>query len=113
MVIERDAWGADPSVRRMRRLFGRMELAQNRMLEQLKILPLDRRLRPVREAAKDVFEKTWALAGRRGLNLGENEVVEIYVHCLSRALGTAGVEVPEEVLTVDRRLSDLVEESLP
>jgi hypothetical protein len=111
MITKRDEWGVDSSVQRMRRLFASMELAQRGILEQLNILPLDSRLRPVREAAKELFERAWSLAARQGLNLAEEEALGIYVHCLGRALGISGIEVPEGVLTDGGRFKDLVDEA--
>lgn len=111
MITKRDEWGVDPSVQRMRRLFAHMELAQRGVLEQLNISPLDSRLRPVREAAKELFERAWSLAARQGLNLAEEEALGIYLQCLGRALGMSGIEVPEDVLTDGGRFKGLVEET--
>lgn len=112
MKTEKDEWGRDFSVQRMRQVFSRMEAAQRQLFEQVNISPLDRRLRRVRDSAKGLFERTWSLAARRGVNVGEEEAVGIYLYCLVHALGLIGVEVPEEFLTNDEQLKSLVGEAL-
>lgn len=111
MNMDRDEWGVDPSVKRMRGLFRQMELTQKDVLEQLTISPLDSRLRLVREAAKELFERACSRAARRGLNMAEEQALGIYLHCLRRALSMSGIEVPEDVLTDDGRFKALVEEA--
>jgi hypothetical protein len=110
MMVEIDEWGRDPSVRKMREVFSRMEEAQRKLLEQVGISYFDSRLRQTREKARGLFERTWSHAAIQDLNMGHNEVTGLYTYCLTWALGQSGVEVPEKFLPDDERLKDLIRE---
>jgi hypothetical protein len=110
---EMDEWGRDPSVQSMRDVFSRMEVAQGLLLEQLHISPFDSRLRGVREAAKNLFERSWALANARHVNMDKEKAARLYLHCLASALGTCGVEVPSELLPGEEPFWGLVREVSP
>jgi len=108
-----DDWGSDPSIRDMRRIFSDMELAQKKLIEQLRISYHDIRLREVRENAKNLFEKIWYHADIRDLKLkDDNGAAEIYTHCLAWALKNSGIEVPEECFPNDKRLRSIFREIL-
>lgn len=109
-MAEIDEWGRDPSVRRMRAVFSLMEEAQDKLLEQVGVRSLDRRLGQARDKARILFEKAWSHAATQDLNMGDNEVAGLYTYCLAWALGQSGVEVSEEFLPDDERLKDLIRE---
>ena len=113
MINERDEWGRDPSVQRMRQVFSYMEAAQIELLKQLRISQLDSRLRGARETAKGFFERAWSLSVSRGMDIGEEELAVLYIHCLALSLSKSGVEIPGGALPDDERLSALANEVLP
>lgn len=102
-----DEWGHDPSVQSMRRVFSSMEEAQQELLSFLNISVLDRRLRPSREQALELFERTWSKAARRGM-MGEEIAAPLYLHLLAQSLRSAGIEVPEELLPRDEKVIHLL-----
>ena len=102
-----DDWGHDASVQRMRRVFSSIEEAQRELLLCLNISYLDRRLRPSREQALELFERTWPKAVRKGM-MGEKDAASLYLHCLARTLRSVGVEVSEEVLPKDEKIIHLL-----
>jgi hypothetical protein len=107
-----DEWGHDPSVQSMRRVFSSMEEAQRELLLCLNISFFDRRLRRSREQALEVFERTWSKAVRRGM-MSEKDAAPLYVYCLARTLRLAGVEVPEELLPRDEKITRFLQKELP
>jgi hypothetical protein len=108
-----DEWGHDPSVQSMRRVFSYMEQAQQELLRRLNISRFDKRLRSVREQALELFEKTWPLAVRKGIILGEKEAAPFYNHCFARALRSVGIEVPKDLLPRDEKITRLLQEKEP
>ena len=108
-----DEWGHDPSVQSMRRVFSYMEKAQQELLGRSNISFFDKRLRSIREKALELFEQVWPLAVRKGMITSEKDAAPFYVHCLARALGSAGVEVPEELLPGDEKMIHFLKETLP
>ena len=109
---ERDDWGSDPSVRKMRSVFSHMEAEQSKLLKKLGMSPFDIRLRSVREEARDVFERTWSLANSRGLNVDEVEIAGLYTRCLAWGLRKTGIQVPTEGLPCEEHLNVLLQEVL-
>ena len=107
-----DEWGHDPSVQRLRRVFSFMEEAQQELLNHLNISLFDKRLRSVREQALGLFEKAWPLAIRRGIIQDEKEIAVLYLNCLARAMGSAGIEVPKEWLPANEEILYLMREKL-
>ncbi len=102
-----DEWGRDPSVQSMRRVFSSIEEAQQELLLCLNISCFDRRLRRSREQALELFERAWPKAVRKG-NMGEKDAAPLYLHCLARTLRSAGVEVPDELLSRDEKIIHLL-----
>lgn len=113
MVPSRDEWGHDPSVERMRRVFQAMEEAQEAFLREIGLSTLDVRLRRARENARSCFERVWPLALERGVTVGEKRAGLLYLHCLARALRTAGVRVPDKASLADESISRFLREVLP
>jgi hypothetical protein len=109
---ERDDWGIDPSVRKMRSIFSQIEAEQSKLLKKLGMSPFDIRLRSAREEARDVFERTWSLANSRGLNVNEVEISGLYMRCLAWALRQTGIQVPTEGLPCEEHLNVLLQEVL-
>ncbi len=112
MKTIQDEWGQDPSVQSMRRVFSSIEEAQRRLLSGLNIAYLDRKLRPCREQALELFERAWAKAARRG-GMDEKDAAPLYLHCLARTLRSAGVEVSEELLPWDDKITLLLRKDPP
>ena len=108
-----DEWGHDPSVQSMRQIYSYMETAQQELLEHLNISLFDQRLRHSREQALELFERAWPLALRRGVMMGEKDAAPLYVHCLVRALGSMGVELPKEFSPADEKIFRFLQEELP
>ena len=102
-----DEWDHDPSVQSMRRVFSSIEEAQRKLLSGLNISYLDRRLRPSREQALELFERAWAKAARKGV-MDEKDAAPLYLHCLARTLRSAGVEVSEELLPRNEKIIPLL-----
>lgn len=93
-----DDWGVDPSVRMMRRVFGRIEMVQGDLLKRLNVSPFDPRLKRWRDKARDYLERCWVLASRWGIEVGEEQAACIYAHCIAWAMNLDGVKVPHEIL---------------
>ena len=108
-----DKWGHDPSVRSMRRVFSFIEEAQHGLLSRLNIFAFDKSLRSIRENALELFERVWPLAIGQRMISGEEDAAPLYIYCLARALGSAGVEVPEELLPGDEKMIRFLKEKLP
>jgi hypothetical protein len=107
-----DDWGVDPSVRMMRRVFGRIERVQGDLLERLSLSPLDPRLRRWREKARHYQGRCWVQASKLGIEVGEEEAACIYVHCLSWAMKLDGVKVPHDALPKDEKIEIVLKEVL-
>jgi hypothetical protein len=90
-----DAWGRDPSVKSMRRVFSEMEIRQKKLLKALNISFYDPRLRFWRERALSLFESAWAKASRQGILLDEEKAGELYVGGLLKILQGEGIVAPE------------------
>jgi hypothetical protein len=110
MAMSDDAWGQDPSVRFLRQVFRRIETDQKNLLDQLHISPYDSRLRPWREATLRLFEKTWALAARKGLAQDEKGAALVYLACLAMTLRSEGINVPAEAMPDDEEISSILQE---
>ena len=108
-----DEWGRDPSVRVMRQVFHRVEVAQNELLTGLKISLFNPKLRSWREAALELFEQAWSTASGRGLFVGEEEAGALYVQCLLRILAKDGVAGAAEVTSENEKIKRLLEEVTP
>jgi hypothetical protein len=96
-----DQWGRDPSIQSMRRVFAGMEKTQTELLENLRISPLDQRLRLWRQNALRLFEQQWEQTTRRGSSLGERQVADLYCACFTGILEKAGIPVPPAVIPTD------------
>jgi hypothetical protein len=107
-----DEWGHDPSVQSMRRVFSLIETAQEELLRHLNISPFDPRLRRSREQALKLFEQAWPLAVTQGIIGNDKEAAPLYLHCMARALSSAGVEVSKELLPRDDKITRLLQKEL-
>jgi len=97
-MTQTDAFGHDPQVQYMRRVFACMEREQNGLLEKIGMSRLDERLRRFREIALRSFERTWGMAVQRGVVENESDAAVLYLYCLSYALSTGGITVPADTL---------------
>jgi len=105
-----DEWGKDPSVRVMREVFHRAEIAQEEILTGLKISPFDPRLRGWRQAALELFEEAWSKASRRGLFVGEEDAAGLYIQCFLKILVKDGVAGAANVISQNEKIMKLLEE---
>ena len=112
MAVVEDEWALDPSVRMMRKIFGRIEAAQNELLRHLSISHFDTRLAPWREHALKSFEKTWVQANKYGITLGEEQFATIYIHCLAHAMNNQGIESARDAFPTDEKITMLLKETL-
>jgi hypothetical protein len=111
-MTARDDWSRDPSVRAMRGLFSGMEAGQDDLLQRLGISPYDRRLRPCREEARDLFERVLSLSAARGRGQDQEDAARLYVYCLVRALKQNGVPMPTMAVTEDNTFEKLFREAM-
>ncbi len=103
-----DDWGRDPAVRSMRRVFGKMEETQKRLLSALSISPLDPRLRLWRKSALRLFERAWAGAVKEGVVMEEKRVADIYAFCFADIVGREDLTIPAEALPDDETAARIV-----
>jgi hypothetical protein len=113
MMANEDEWALDPSVRVMRRVFERIEAAQENLLHHLNISPFDTRLRSWRETALKFFEKSWVQAKKYGIDLEEEQAAAVYLYCFARAINMDGINVAREALPNDEKITMLLKEALP
>jgi hypothetical protein len=111
-MMEQDAFGHDPQVLYMRRVFAHTEKAQNNLLEKIGMDRFDERLRRFREMALKLFEKTWGTAIQRGVVEKEEDAAVLYLYCLSHALSTKGIAVPSNALPEHKEIQKFVKEVL-
>jgi len=90
---ERDDWGRDPGVRRLREVFAAMEEGHRAFLARTGLSAFDPRLRGWRARALVLFERTWARDVQAG---GRRGVADVYVTCLEEVLAADGVRFPEQ-----------------
>ena len=105
-----DEWGRDPSVRAMRGIFKAMEESVDDLLKQLKISPLDHRVRGWLEQALANYERAWVAASRKGIPMDEKMATAVYAHCLVKVIGAEGVNIPEKVLAMGKDAESLISE---
>lgn len=105
-----DDWGRDPAVRSMRRIFGRMEETQKKLLSVLSLSPLDPRLRLWRRSALRLFEEAWARAAKQGIGMEEQRLGDIYTYCFAEVMGKEGMAIPAEALPGDQTAARIVRE---
>ena len=105
-----DEWGRDPSVQMMRKVFNRMETAQDALLNRLSVSTFDPRLRPWREKALALFEPSWGRASRLGVGMDQETAAGIYMHCLAQVIRSEGLEIPTDALPENRELDMLLKE---
>lgn len=107
-----DAFGRDPQVKYMRRVFARMEMAQDALLKQISMTPYDERLRRFREMALNLFEKMWTSAIHKNIVDNEEDAAALYLYCFSYVLSTRGITVPPQALPENRPIELFVKEVL-
>lgn len=105
-----DQFGSDPQVRYLRKVFAGMERKQNELLTRIGLLPSDYRLRRAREGALKSFEKAWMIARRREVLENEDEISDLYILCLAKALSGNRIVVPDELLPSSSRMKEVIKE---
>ena len=113
MPGNKDEWGRDPSVQRMRRIFSDFEKVQNSLLKEINISLFDSRLRNIRTAARDLFEKSYSLAASKGRPVDDRAMADLYRFSFLKSLRMAGIGIPKEILPKDRAFAELVNEVAP
>lgn len=108
----RDTFGRDPQIQYMRRVFARMEKAQDVLIKEINMTPYDEKLRRFRYMALNLFEKTWATALHKGIVENEEDTAILYLYCFSYALSTGGISVPPHTLPKDGKIEAFVKEVL-
>jgi hypothetical protein len=93
-----DEWGKDPAVKTMRKIFRAVDDAQREFFDHLEISRYDPRIRPWRERALVLFEKTFFKARRAGVTVNEEVASNIYLNCLAKVMMAQGIEIPETYL---------------
>ena len=111
-MLFQDEWDHDPSIQMLRRIFSQMEKAQQGLLRDLNISLFDQRLRCSRENARNLFERIWPSAIRKGVAISEEDAVSLYIHCLAHALSLNGIKVPGKALQKDERIAKFFREEL-
>jgi hypothetical protein len=106
-----DEWGHDPAVQEMCRVFARMESLQRDLLQRLNLSPLDERLRRCRELSRNLFEKAWPLAQRKGLTQSEEDAASLYLHCFVTILNWEKIRVPEDVYSGEKKIVQFMSEN--
>jgi hypothetical protein len=104
-----DEWGKDPGVQTMRKVFRQMELAQGELLKAAGISIWDPRLRRWRELSLAAFERAWANATRRGIDLRDDQAGALYADCLARTMMREGIGASDSRQS-DETIKRLVEE---
>ncbi|MBU4275109.1 MAG: hypothetical protein KKC30_00060 [Proteobacteria bacterium] len=106
-----DTFGADPSVRAMRRVFAAIEAAQAELLARLGVSALEPERRAWREGALRRFQAAWPRAAAQGLAAGPEQAARLYLLALGRAMTQAGRPVPPGELPVDPALDRVLGEA--
>ena len=107
-----DEWGRDPSVRKMRKVFKAMEIAQTGLLQDLGINPYDLRIRSWREKALTLFERAWVTADRMGMIMDEGLASTIYVNGLAKIMDSEGIIIPAGQLNSGEEVEKIFKEIL-
>ena len=104
-----DEWGKDPTVQMMRKVFRRMESAQEELLKAAGISKWDPRLRRWREISLAAFERAWAKAARRGIELREEQAGALFGQCLRGTMMREGIEA-KDACEKDETIQSLLKE---
>jgi len=113
-MTQADAFGHDPQIRYMRRVFSAIETAQKDFLTTIHVQSIDPRLRPVRETALKHFERSWMSVAAKVNGSDIEAAVTIYLICLAKALSAVGIPLPETPVSRnwDPALAKMIDEVL-
>ncbi len=111
-MVTGDDWAGDPSVQMMRRVFRQMENFQGDLLKHVGISSYNPGLRPWREKALELFDRSWRESANRGFGQTEDDAAAIYRHCLAKAMSMDGVEIPPGAMCEDEKINRLIRESM-
>jgi hypothetical protein len=107
MTADKDEWGHDPSVQRMRMVFSIMEKAQTALIKHLELSRFDIRLREIRETARRLFDRAFAATAKKKLSLDEAAITGIYIDALIQAFRRADVPLPDNLNIGSKAFADL------
>jgi hypothetical protein len=102
-------WDRDPGVLFMRDVFASMEKRQAEFLEQANIRSSNPGLRSTRKMALHLFEQSWSAAAGSGRSVTKEIAVDLYLHCLARALRARGFGSFENLLGRNTVIEGLLE----
>ncbi len=103
-----DTWGHDPSVKKMRKVFSKMEETHNILLSQIKLSFFDNRLRDIRETARRLFDQAVVRTHPKDLSLDEKTMIGIYKDALIQALRRADIPVTTECIGDDKDVANFI-----
>jgi hypothetical protein len=109
--METDAFGHDPQVVYMRRVFAAIERMQKEFLGKLGIKETDQILRDLRKVTLKHFEKLLALGMRRGIIESEEDAGTLYLYCLSTVLSSRNFKVSADALAPHAKIATLLKEA--
>ncbi len=95
----------------MRRIFDRIENLQHEALQRAGISRFDERLRRVRQMSRNLFERAWPLAQRKGLTSTERDAATLYIHCLMRILNWEKMAVSDAIFKADKKITQFITEN--
>jgi hypothetical protein len=102
-------WDRDPGVLFMRDVFASMEKRQAELLEKANIRSSNPGLRSTRKMALHLFEESWSVAAGSGRSVTKEIAVDLYLHCLVRALRAKGFGSFENLLARNTVIEGLLE----
>lgn len=105
-----DDWGKDPSVRRMREVFSRMEHALNNILEKIDISPYDARIRTVKENALNIFERVYPVLASNISHFNDDTLIMIYIQCLKKALLLTDIQLNADIFPENKEIDSMIME---
>ena len=109
-MMDMDQWDRDPSVQKMRKVFKGMETSLEEILGRLDIAPYDQRIRGWLETALAKFETSWVVANQMGIAMNEKRAPAVYAHCLAKAIGSDGIEIPAGLLPEEKDTARIIHE---
>ena len=108
-----DEWGQDPTVKRTRTYFARMEAMDAAWIKRSGISAFDPRLRKARELRFALFENAGRRAARQGMRAEEDLLITLFAMCQDTAFKKCGLPILSTDQEYPSHLLDLVKDGLP